>query len=150
MERTEQGLKHQHVKTLAEVKLHNQRDKLIRHNDAIATAHAREDFMIALPLRILNRLRIEHQRPLFENLLDAHQEAYLLGGLIHHQFLLLIQRQHPAFTARLFGKPAELAQHLVQRLTLTVITAPCRAKLKIQRLIMPAELFVVEDGDHMV
>lgn len=106
MEHTEQGLQHEHVKTLAEVKLHNQRNESVGHNDAIATAHAREDLMITLPLRILNRLRIEHQRAIFEHLLDAHKEAHLLGSLIHHQILLLVQRQHPTFTARLFGKPA--------------------------------------------
>ena len=106
MKHAEQGLQHQHVETLAEVKLHNQRDKLIGHNDAIATAHAGEDLMISLPFPVMNRLRIEHQRPLFKHLLDAHEEAHLFGGLIHHQLLLLIQGQHPTFATRLFGKPA--------------------------------------------
>ena len=38
----------------------------------------------------------------------------------------------------------------MKSLALTVVAAPGRAKLQIQRLIVPAEFFVVENRDHMV
>ena len=69
IQRAEKHLQHQHVKTLAQVELNNQRNKLVRRHHQLATSHPRQDFMIPLARRILDGLSIQHniafiQRPL--------------------------------------------------------------------------------------
>ena len=92
IERTKQRFQNLHIKTLAQVKLRNQRDKPIGRNDGITAAHTTQYLIIPLSGGVPDRLGVQHQSTFVKRLLNLRQQPYLFARLIGNLLLRRVQR----------------------------------------------------------